>query len=1362
MAITAAKLRRCEIWSTWAAAGGVRQAVVNDATALTATSNIAGTDQLNLTLPLQSPALAFVIPGAVIRIEEADAVFDEWRIEDGPNDDDGSGLRSVQGLPIRAAMATCELIRRIDSDGTSLLDFESVGLTPAQQIAAWVIPALTRGGMAWIVAGTITPTKLLDLTFSNDTPLSVLQRIADQTEMELDIQRIVGGYQINIIAAVGSSAPVADLRFDKNLQPGTKRNRSSLESATRVYPFGASEDDRHATMSRATWQVTNIAGLVVTLADPAGGKGPIQFDGQLAGLNGTTAAYLRKPGGTLTAVTAASAANQTVTVASVASLAVNDLVQFRADSGGSDMLWLDSPPDQLLYGLKVGTTEMSDVPSTNNLLKNAVMRAWPGAPTSPPTNWTATGGGTVARQSASPFTRVGGFSIHRVGVADGDGVISDAVPIFPTALKPYVSGYAGLWVVSGRVRVELVFTTGGGPVVQPLPPDFATNSVLGQWEDLGAAGIDANALGATAVALRVVQHGATAADFYLDYGQVTDSPSQLPLAESSGGTRLWQAANEKLRTGGAPLVSYELKIVDLANIDPATWGADCKVVVGGTVRVTDPRLTIAITTRLVELTRDYKVWGDTAVKLSNKFDDITNKLANSFGPPRTPVTVSDGPTLKFAEALARITNSTATQVTVTVTANPASPAQQVQYVGVTGGATLASGTAPGTWVTPNGTNNVWVFNRAAINAGAGQAQFRAGNVTGFQNDDDLVSIEEQGRDTIALSIRARVIATTAKDVTVRVAVADPFPQGAASGTITYQNLGSGGVTPGSGGTVTPAATLTEAGGTFIDYLITRPPYSAGAGRVTFTGTAASRTSDSDAVDVPEKDRDFSTATFIASSGINLDGTTAEKTAFSALWDEQVRSVDGYTGGAFASAIVAPVVGASVFLALNTDPATDADYVGLDYAVQIHSDGLLYVHRSGVFEAPTVAYSAGDQIAIVYDGTTVRWLKNGTIFRESPVAAGIKFFFDSSFFNPGAKLSNIRFGPMSGNQGTIVTRARITATTPTTLTVRVAVADPVPQGAASATISYQDLGSGGVSPASGGTVTPAATLTEAAGTFIDYTVTRPAFGAGAGRVTFTGTAANRSSSSDAIDVPEVDRDTQSLSMRILRVSETADQIVVRVEVISPNAGATVTIAYNNGGLTVSPASGGTLTSTTSFGTTAHIDYTITRDTANGTPRKVTFTASAPGFVDTTDSVDVPITSTRFRAKIAQTISLANNSPTFFAPTSEISDIGNLHDNATNPSHITVPTGGDVGTWIVSGNVSFASNATGYRVAAIYKNGVLTDANVVVQAVAAGVLTSIPVTFVDSAPAVGDYYELLGTQTSGGALSTTGTLTATHLP
>jgi len=110
---------------------------------------------------------------------------------------------------------------------------------------------------------------------------------------------------------------------------------------------------------------------------------------------------------------------------------------------------------------------------------------------------------------------------------------------------------------------------------------------------------------------------------------------------------------------------------------------------------------------------------------------------------------------------------------------------------------------------------------------------------------------------------------------------------------------------------------------------------------------------------------------------------------------------------------------------------------------------------------------------------------------------------------------------------LIVRARVTATSATTVTVRVAVADPYPQGGSSATITYQDLGSGGVAPASGGTVTPEATVTEGAGTYVDYVITRPAFAAGTARVTFSAAANGRMAAVDAVDVPAVDFNAAAL-------------------------------------------------------------------------------------------------------------------------------------------------------------------------------------------------------------------------------------------
>jgi hypothetical protein len=336
------------------------------------------------------------------------------------------------------------------------------------------------------------------------------------------------------------------------------------------------------------------------------------------------------------------------------------------------------------------------------------------------------------------------------------------------------------------------------------------------------------------------------------------------------------------------------------------------------------------------------------------------------------------------------------------------------------------------------------------------------------------------------------------------------------------------------------------------------------------------------------------------------------------------------------------------------------------------------------------------------------------------------------------------------------RAHVIAVTPLDATVRVSVADPSPQGPNSASIGFVEHNTGAATlPASPQTCTPEKTLTDNPGTYVDFVVKRPPFGTGAGRVTFTATADSRTSDTDAVDVPEVDRDTQGLSIRVLRVSETAKQLVVRVEVISPNVAAVVTINYDNAGLAVAPAAGGTLNSTTAFGTTNHIDYTITRDAIGGTPRRVTFTASAPGFVDVTDGVDVPPEPSAFAAKVHNSVNQAipnASGGTALTWDTEDYDSGALHDLVTNPSRFTIPAGGDKGVWMFEGQVAWADNGVGFRMALIFKNGTEV-ARVEGPGLATGFghSTTQQVRFTDRAPAVGDYYEVFVNQNSGAALN-----------
>ena len=129
------------------------------------------------------------------------------------------------------------------------------------------------------------------------------------------------------------------------------------------------------------------------------------------------------------------------------------------------------------------------------------------------------------------------------------------------------------------------------------------------------------------------------------------------------------------------------------------------------------------------------------------------------------------------------------------------------------------------------------------------------------------------------------------------------------------------------------------------------------------------------------------------------------------------------------------------------------------------------------------------------------------------------------------------------------------------------------------------------------------------------------------------------------------------------------------------------------------------------------------------------------------------------------SINSGSLVFLSWDTEDYDTGPLHDTGTNPSRITIPAGGNTGVWIFSGGVEWAANATGYRNIVIIKNNTTALAASTIAPAPATIGTEHSVFAFDDAPAVGDYYELRVSQTSGGALNAiagqTTFFSATHL-
>jgi hypothetical protein len=173
-----------------------------------------------------------------------------------------------------------------------------------------------------------------------------------------------------------------------------------------------------------------------------------------------------------------------------------------------------------------------------------------------------------------------------------------------------------------------------------------------------------------------------------------------------------------------------------------------------------------------------------------------------------------------------------------------------RLAGLTAG---TSGSAPQTWD----------FERPAFGAGQRSAEFR-GEVAGL-SDDDAVVIEEQGRDTVAILTRARVISIGSTTYTIRVSASNPIAD--ADGTITIISLGGMTCTMGGAARVeSPASVSTDTvtvstadgyygtiGGAaavaFRDYVVTRPAIGAQPARFGVRVTASGLSWDADAVDV---------------------------------------------------------------------------------------------------------------------------------------------------------------------------------------------------------------------------------------------------------------------------------------------------------------------------------------------------------------------------------------------------------------------------------------------------------------------------------------------------------------------------------
>jgi hypothetical protein len=126
-------------------------------------------------------------------------------------------------------------------------------------------------------------------------------------------------------------------------------------------------------------------------------------------------------------------------------------------------------------------------------------------------------------------------------------------------------------------------------------------------------------------------------------------------------------------------------------------------------------------------------------------------------------------------------------------------------------------------------------------------------------------------------------------------------------------------------------------------------------------------------------------------------------------------------------------------------------------------------------------------------------------------------------------------------------------------------------------------------------------------------------------------------------------------------------------------------------------------------------------------------------------------TQFRASAYRntTQAIGDSSWTSVQLNAEDYDVGTMHDNATNNTRVTIPTGGG-GVYLIKGRVAFAATATGTRAARFYKNNATALAQVnVSNAGAADAVSQTTATI--EVLAAADYIEFQVYQNSGGNLN-----------
>ncbi len=146
-------------------------------------------------------------------------------------------------------------------------------------------------------------------------------------------------------------------------------------------------------------------------------------------------------------------------------------------------------------------------------------------------------------------------------------------------------------------------------------------------------------------------------------------------------------------------------------------------------------------------------------------------------------------------------------------------------------------------------------------------------------------------------------------------------------------------------------------------------------------------------------------TTVAPVGVTVSGIGNSITKTAPSWhnagtfSDQVITADGSVSTTVAETNTARTIGLS-------DSDTNLLYSSIDYALRLRSDGSLSVYENGDNRGWFGTYSSGDVLSVERTGSTITYLKNGSVFYTSTVASTGDLHVDTSLSSEGATLNDI--------------------------------------------------------------------------------------------------------------------------------------------------------------------------------------------------------------------------------------------------------------------------------------------------------------------------------------------------------------------